>query len=343
MRSLERLIDDGAVVVGPKPIRSTSLKNYPHCDQEVQEIANRIWGDCDGQQIRTHNFGQGRVYWGMTLAEVLNEMGIPPDFEVRGIENEDQHIDYIHRQTESEDIYFVTNSAESPEQFGAVFRVDGTRKPEIWDPETGSINPHVEYRVVEGRIIIDMELDPLESCFVVFSDHPKARRNRLESNDQEHTIDLSADWAVQFDTLWGGPDRYKMSQLVSWTDVPDDRVRYYSGKAIYHKTITLDEEVLQSDRVTIDFEYIQEMARVWINNQNCGIIWTPPYDLEITKALQEGENEIRVEVINTWNNRIVGDIRNPEQRQYTRTNIKYKFRQGQLLESGLTGRVMIRY
>ena len=59
--------------------------------------------------------------------------------------------------------------------------------------------------------------------------------------------------------------------------------------------------------------------------------------------LKEGENDIVVETINTWNNRLVGDVTNPDGKQYTNTNIKNKFTHGNLLESGLIGSAFITF
>lgn len=99
----------------------------------------------------------------------------------------------------------------------------------------------------------------------------------------------------------------------------------------------------KSTQVTLHFGNIQEMARVKINGQDCGIIWAPPYQLDISDHLQAGENKLEIEVINTWNNRLVGDAKNPDQRQYTKTNIKSKFKDGNLLESGLMGKAEVRF
>jgi hypothetical protein len=47
---------------------------------------------------------------------------------------------------------------------------------------------------------------------------------------------------------------------------------------------------------------------------------------------------LTVEVINTWNNRIVGDVRNPNQKPFTNTNAKARFNEkSPLLKSGLMG------
>lgn len=94
--------------------------------------------------------------------------------------------------------------------------------------------------------------------------------------------------------------------------------------------------------VFVIFEDIQEMARVYINGNDCGIIWTPPYTAKITPYLNTGTNNITVQVINVWNNRIMGDLRNPDKKPYANTNVKYKFwKNSTLLKSGLIGKAEI--
>ena len=94
------------------------------------------------------------------------------------------HIDYIHRQTETEDIYFVSNSSPMEEKVTCVFRVDKNRVPEIWDAETGLIQREVEYSKVENGISIELVMDPLASRFVVF------RNKSTGKNDAGLSCDL---------------------------------------------------------------------------------------------------------------------------------------------------------
>jgi len=120
LKSLEMLVNDGAIVIGTKPERSTSLKGFPACDDEVKVIADKLWGKADGQTIFANTYGKGKVYWGKTVKEVLEEMNLPADFQVKGIKNDHDEIDYIHRQTESEDIYFVSNSSKATQKITCV-------------------------------------------------------------------------------------------------------------------------------------------------------------------------------------------------------------------------------
>ncbi len=354
LKSLEKLVYDGAVIIGPKPERSTSLKNYPECDLEVKVLADKIWGDCDGKTILSNNYGKGTVYWGKTLNQVLDILAVRPDFQVTGIDNCERQIDFMHRQTETEDIYFVTNTSFSEHHFTAVFRVDGNRVPEIWDPETGLIQSEVEYSKVDGGISMEFSMDPLVSRFVVFTGKPKGKNDPDLSYDLQFglhrketsapPIDLSASWQVGFDPAWGGPEQYHMQELKCWTDSDVEGVRYYSGTATYTREFIVEADVLsEGAQAFVVFEDIQNMARVFVNGQDCGIVWIPPYKANITPYLKAGNNQITVEVVNVWNNRIVGDLRNPDQKQYTNTNVKTsRFSANQpLTRSGLLGRAEV--
>jgi hypothetical protein len=349
LKSLEKLINEGAVVIGPKPERSTSLKNYPECDTEVKTIADKIWGKCDGKTILSNQYGKGTVYWGKTLQEVLKELKIGPDFEVKGIDNCDRRIDYIHRQTETEDIYFISNSNQSEQQFTAVFRVDGNKVPEIWDAETGLVQREVEYTKTENGISMELIMDPIASRFVVFKTNSTGKNDTGLKSDLQfgfhkaeklsEPVDITDNWNVGFNSEMGGPESFKMDNLTSWSDLEDERVKYYSGKATYTRDFTIEENAVKESEAFAVFNDIQEMAQVSINGNDCGIVWLPPYKANITEWLKPGKNSISVQVINTWNNRIVGDLNKPEEKQYTSTNVKTsKFKpNGPLLKSGLLG------
>jgi hypothetical protein len=356
LRSLEKLVFNGAVVIGRKPERATSLKDYPGCDAEVKTIAGKLWGRCDGEKIFSNSYGNGRIYWGKSVKEVLEELKIPPDFEVKGIDNADWHIDYIHRRTESEDIYFVSNNSPMEEEVTCVFRVDKNRVPEIWDAESGLIQREVAYAKVENGIRMEFILDPLASRFVVFRDKSTGMNDaglhcdlQFGFNPTEEaegigkTIDLTSNWVVSFDPAMGGAESHRLERLISWTETDQEGIRYYSGKASYSRDFTVDEKALSKNAEAFAvFGDIQEMARVFVNGKDCGIVWTPPYKARITPCLQAGTNHISVEVINTWNNRIVGDIRNPDQKPYTSTNVRVRFNEDSpLLKSGLTGTAAI--
>jgi len=91
---------------------------------------------------------------------------------------------------------------------------------------------------------------------------------------------------------------------------------------------------------------VRFVAEVYLNGQSCGIVWKPPFRVDITKAAKPGANELVVEVANTWSNRLAGDART-EGKDYCRTNItksltwSVPWKDTPLLESGLLGPVTL--
>lgn len=358
LKKLDTLVYNGAIIVGRKPQTATSLKNYPACDHEVKSIANNMWGDCDGKMILSHKYGKGMIYWGKTVKQVLEEIGIVPDMDVMGVENTDGHIDYLHRQTKAEEIYFVSNSKPKQEKVTCIFRVNKNMVPELWDATTGQVQHKVKYLKVENGISIDFVMDPVGSRFVVFKKNSGEAYGNITGSDYDlqygfnqsmkaveknKSIDISYNWNIKFNPEMGGPASYHLDSLVSWNDISIEGIKYYSGSASYETDFTVSRnDVTNGTKAFVVFDSIEEMAHVFVNGKDCGIAWTQPYKAEITTHLKAGSNHITVQVINTWNNRIVGDVRHPEKKQFTKTNIKYKVKaDSPLLKSGLIGKAKI--
>ena len=86
------------------------------------------------------------------------------------------------------------------------------------------------------------------------------------------------------------------------------------------------------------------IARVALNGKDLGIVWLPPFRVDMSRAVQPGENQLEVMVVNSWHNRVMGDDALPGDQRVTRTNIRVK-KEGRfkwtLEESGLLGPVRI--
>src|SRR4030095_6809274 len=78
LKKVAELVEQGAVVIGPRPVASPSGQGGAGADEEVAKLAAAVWGDCDGKAVKEHRHGKGRVVWGKTADEVLAEMGVGP-------------------------------------------------------------------------------------------------------------------------------------------------------------------------------------------------------------------------------------------------------------------------
>jgi hypothetical protein len=160
---IKELVQAGATVLGPRPLRSPSLAGFPKCDEEVQKLAAELWGPCDGQQVQEHQFGKGRVIWGPAPEKVLAKSGISPDFASSA------RLGCIHRQVDGVHLYFVANPLPHEISVSATFRVSG-RVPELWWPDTGRIERAALYEDKNGVTSVSLPLGPSGSVFVVFRD-----------------------------------------------------------------------------------------------------------------------------------------------------------------------------
>ncbi len=354
LQKLEQLVRAGATVAGRKPTRSSGLRDYPQRDRKVSDLANKLWGPCDGEAVRRHAYGKGEIIWGHSLREILRARGIGPDFSFSSRSKETE-LDCIHRRTASEEIYFVSNKRLRWEKVDCVFRVTG-KSPELWMPDTGEIHRDLAYHALEGGTKVSLRLPPAGSLFVVFrsegegdarkADHRKGVR--VDPDGATVVQEITGPWEVRFPEGWGAPASKVFPGLISWTEDHDDGVRYFSGIATYYKGFELPAGVLAADKqLLLDLGRVRVVADVRLNGKRLGILWKPPFQLDITGAARPGENRLVVEVANTWSNRLSGDANSPEGKRYCRTNIKKAltwkspWKEHPLLESGLLGPVRL--
>jgi hypothetical protein len=176
---IKELVVAGARVVGPRPASSPSLADYPRCDAEVRQLAAELWGDCDGVSITENRYGKGKVVWGKPLADVLAGMDARPDFACFGV-TPGEEIRYIHHEIDGDDLYFVASALPEARRFLCTFRVAGKR-PELWWPDTGRIEPVAVYDERADSTMIPLALDSCGSVFVVFRSSATSLTDRVIS------------------------------------------------------------------------------------------------------------------------------------------------------------------
>ncbi|MBI4559252.1 MAG: hypothetical protein HY706_16830 [Candidatus Hydrogenedentes bacterium] len=182
LHRIRELVQAGATVIGPRPQKSPSLTDYPACDDEVKRIADEVWGDCDGNTIKEHKFGEGRVLWGVEPEEALQKAGFPPDFTSGGA-----RLDFIHRKVGADDVYFVANPRSQSVTAACSFRVRN-RTPEFWGPDTGRIVPAAMFAERDRVSDIVLDLGPSGSVFVVFRDQPRPLNSVLKISQDGQPI-----------------------------------------------------------------------------------------------------------------------------------------------------------
>ncbi|WP_316767226.1 glycosyl hydrolase [Pedobacter frigiditerrae] len=342
LKKLKELVKGGATISGVKPIMDTGLRNYPLCDQEIRQIATELWGKIDDKN-KVNHYGSGRVFTGVTTRNLLLKDGVTPDFRFTGSTN---FIDFIHRTTKEAEVYFLTNRHNNKAKTEVTFRIKG-RRPQLWDAVSGAIMKAPKYESHNEGVSLSLEFDAFQSVFVVFpkdaSALPKTNDCLLFQNKSSLSAlqELNGAWQVNFDTKWGGPEKVTFEILQDWSLSTDERIKYYSGKALYTKTFDLNKPVQKGQRLFIDLGIVKDIAGVKLNGKDLGTVWTTPWMLEITTEVKPTANLLEIEVINQWPNRLIGDVALPVEKRLTNTNIVFK-KTDKLLPSGLLGPVSLK-
>jgi hypothetical protein len=328
LRTVSELVEAGATVVGPKPVEGMSLQDD---DAEVQQIADSLWD-------------AGRVVSDATARQVLSAAGVEPDVEFAG-GNEETDLDWIHRRDGEADIYFVANRNKFAESVVGIFRVAG-RTPELWNPVNGQRQFAAAYTEADGRTSVPLDFAPCGSWFVVFRESSARHPATAENNAERFSTlgSMHGPWQVTFDPTWGGPGTVEFADLVSWPERDEPGVKFYSGTAVYRQTLDLSDDALPASsdaRLWLDLGTVRELAEVKINGRSCGIVWAPPFRVDISDSVRAGVNRLEIEVVNFWPNRIIGDDALPPEQRLTRTNIRKLTKDTPLMPSGLLGPVRV--
>jgi len=298
-----RAIDDyvlagGKVIaVGNTPSLAPGLKDAANVTGEVKQVAEGIFE-------RAQLVGNDEA-----LGAALVKAATPDLHLSSGAED----VGFIHRALNGADIYFIANTSNRMIDTTASFR--RVRKHvSVWDAFAGKsfamAGPQVE-----------LKLAPYESRVVVFSDAALPIEKPAAAAAQM-VADLTHDWKR---TIAGTPAK-ELQDPASWAD--DPATRFYSGIAVYTKTVTLSaKQIKDAKSFVLDFgegtpvvadpavksgmralldSPIREAAMVRVNGVGMGSVWHPPYTLDVTTALHVGDNTIEVRIANTAINLLAG-------------------------------------
>lgn len=129
-------------------------------------------------------------------------------------------------------------------------------------------------------------------------------------------------------------------KLEPWNKNGNIAIKYYSGTAVYKNNFSIT-DLKKGKPVFIRIDSVYNCATVRINGMDCGTIWTDPFQLDISKAVKQGQNSIEITVSNTWANRLIGDLSLPENKRVTWTTAPLLLQGKPLLNAGLGGEVKV--
>lgn len=282
---------------------------------------------------------------GGNIRSALEEGGISAD-----VSDIPDSAAFVHRKLPGGEIYWIANICSRPRNIVLGlrdFKADGRGKrilePKVWRADRGTVED-VSYRVEGGRLFVDLEMERDDAVFIVLNGKAKHDHFTLPSREiavTEEITPLSA-WTVRFVPAIDPEDdaEYVLDSLCAWNESQDPYLRFFSGTATYRTTFrwSMDQG---SSGVLLDLGKVFNMAHVYVNGKDLGLLWKEPFRTDISKALAEGENILEIKVTNSWGNRLIGDSALPKEERATRTSWEFYSPDNPLPVSGLLGPVKI--
>ena len=213
---------------------------------------------------------------------------------------------FNHHRIGADDFYVLSNQKEEARTVTATFRISG-KQPELWDPLTGNTQDARNWKALDdGRTEVRFDMPATGSLFVVFREPTSSKGKTSPPLKPKGLMTLNTDWSVAFDPKWGPAAPVKFDTLSPWNEHANKAIKYFSGSAVYRKTFTLP-NIRKGASLNLDLGQVDVMARVKLNGQDLGLLWCPPFQVDLSEAVKPGKNQLEIEVTNLWINRMIGD------------------------------------
>ena len=290
LRVLNKLVEfakAGVVISGQQPLQSPSLSD------DASQYATAL----------KTLLAQPSVNFGDDYKTQLKNLGVAEDLIIKKQEAE---ILYVHRTTADKEIYWLNNRSENNNLATISFRVKG-KTPKLFNPMTGEVSA-VSYSIVNGRTAINLSFTPWDAFFVVFEGTTTQLNVELPTWKSTSTVSINGPWHVHFQKERGAPEKaVSFDNLTSFSTSSDNSIKYFSGTATYMNSFEVN-VLNKNEKIILDLGDVKNLAEVIINGKNVGTLWKKPFQTHISKFLKIGKNTIEIKVVNSWVNRLVGDM-----------------------------------
>ncbi len=345
------LVNSGAtILMVDQPEYVPGLKNSKRKSKILYSLGQKLFGgtfkrvETQSGSYYVKQVGKGRVVKGPYLPASFKGLGIEKDVIVSAADGDyAEKIAWTHRKTKDEDIYFISNQTEKTKTIQLSLRISG-KVPEFYDAVTDERWTAGTWKIKNGRTILPVKLPRNGSVFIILKDSTSlSSRSKGKNWDSPAKVKtITGPWNVHFNSVYDDLNKsFQWDTLKDWTKSTDNDIRYYAGTAVYTTSFTWNQRSDNKEKVWLSLGKVANIAAVKVNGIDCGVAWTYPYRVDISKALKKGENHIEIDVSNTWANRLMRDHELPPEKRATDTNAEYRLEGVGLLSAGLLGPVQL--
>lgn len=228
------------------------------------------------------------------------------------VANETCSTRWIERRQGDQQLFFLSNF-ERAGAYSATLRVQG-KQPELMNPVTGEIKKIARYEQTANGTRIELDVnDPADSFFVLFREEATAP-SLVKASAPVTELDLFYNDKNELvaETFKAGSYTLTMSDgatntlrvnvdsqslpVADWKTESTDNEGFTETRVVEFK---LPSNVGKDQRAILDLGKVEIMAQVTLNGKTFDTLWMPPFELDVTDALQVGDNQLAVRLTST--------------------------------------------
>lgn len=293
IQKLYELSEKGAIIIAKKTTQKGGFEASDYNMESFNKLTDAIWNS-------------KKTYPNFNWEEIFIENNIAADLTIEGRND----VNYIHRKSDKEDIYFFCNPDSVKQNFVCTFNISG-KLPEFWDAATGKVITSGRFKLINNKTILPVKLEPKGSVFVIFR---KPIENRSYCTDLTLNVDeieLSIDenkqlnvltstngvyklllnngvnkalevknipsemvlenpWELSFQKQFGIDTVVNLHRLQDWTTFDNFDIKHYSGTATYRTSFDVNSTLLTKNSLILDLGEVNIAAKVFVNKKKSG-------------------------------------------------------------------------
>ncbi|MBD8083353.1 glycosyl hydrolase [Chryseobacterium caseinilyticum] len=260
---------------------------------QLKSLWNQIPFQNQSGNVKFANVGKGKIVLSSDVAKALEYLKIERE------KLTDTGLKFVRRQFDGGKYYYIVNHTSKEINQSIPLNFVG-KQVTFMNPENG------DYGLAEiQNNLVRVQLKSGESLILKTSEIPDNSITKWNYTEKiDSSIILDEPWQLTFKE--GGPELPKtrtLDKLQPWTNFAEDASTLsFSGTGVYTTTLKLKKK--NADDYLLKFDKLYESARVIVNGQDAGIVWSLPFEINIGKYLKKGKNTIQIEVCNLMANRI---------------------------------------
>jgi hypothetical protein len=202
-----------------------------------------------------------------------------------------------YRQAEREIFFFANYSGDQTHTFQAQCPMGRRYTAWLWDTQTGERHP---LRWAPDAGTLTLTLGPVESMLIVL-EHRNAEGNEQPalpsgSASAGTTRVLRADWQVELEPVSGTPRTLMVSD---WKDPALTSALDGFGGTI---TCSTKVQIDAARECFLELGVLHSVSELWLNGRSLGVRWFGNQTYDISHAVIEGQNELRLRLTTTLGN-----------------------------------------